>query len=243
MGIIKNIQTYIKSLSVEQFLYLIALISSLLYFFRTWLLFPWYWATTSFLLVGFVFWMAELADEINSSIIGKSISATIAIVAITFNLALSSTGVNEVLQVPSSPFGYSITLMSVLSIPYTLSLVFSFTFPLLFMLAIVTSNLIKPNVDELYGRMISVAIVLTLAVTFLDDNKLYAERSAKVIKSFAYNFEMEKYSYCRLAKNERVAYLGGDKIVVGRKSYDSYVFIVEECKGEGTFIPKGELDH
>ncbi len=84
--------------------------------------FPSYWLSFSFFICGAFIWLNSILAKLSSMIFAKAFWAIILVAGSTFNLAFSSSIVNSFLEVPNSPFGYTITLSSVLLIPVTLSL-------------------------------------------------------------------------------------------------------------------------
>ena len=56
------------------------------------------------------------------------------------------------------------------------------------------------------------------------------DSSSDFIRWFAYNLEMEQFSYCDVHKMQRVAYLGSNKIVIGNEHEGGYTFSVQDCE-------------
>jgi hypothetical protein len=94
-------------------------------------------------------------------------------------------------------------------------------------------NILKPKTDEsvdlLVGRLLAAIILFSLSLGFLHQNKWYSEQVSSFIKWYAYNFEMDSYSYCNSAPDKRVAYIDSDKIILATKANNGYAFKVQKC--------------
>ena len=252
MDILKAYEKEVSNLSNEQSAYIVGsvalIILGVLYKF---IAFPFYWVSMAFFVYGLAVWVDDIANNMNSILYTKVFGALILLVATTFNLAFASMTVNHILELPSSAFIYTTTIISVILIPLSVSLVLVFIiFPLL-PFAILSSvfsikdfsakNILmfKPfkstgniSIIILFGRFISFIIVFSIALSFLNDNNWYIGKVEKFTKWFAYNLEMEEHSYCDMPEGSRVAYLKSDLIAIGTKTDTSYIFKITSCKKE-----------
>lgn len=247
VGAIKN---KTAKLSNEQAAYFIALVSfPFSIFLKDIFTFPSYWVTCICLIYGYTIWFLELGVSINKTPYAKLLMALTFLGISTFNLALASTTVNLILEVPSSPFSYTITIVSILTTPFTMALVFamiSMPIMVLFLLnetipikeltakKIITLEVFRLNKDTsvliVIGRISACVIVLFTCISFLGDNDWYADHVSDFTKWFAYNFEMEKFSYCITSENSHVSYLDSGDIIVGLKDKSEYTFKVSICE-------------
>jgi hypothetical protein len=208
-----------------------------------------YWLCTLPCIYGFSTYAFKVFENLCASLIGKSIVSLFVIAASTFNLSMASKAVNQALEVPSSAFNYTRTLVSILTIPISGSLSFAVLFILIFILImlhvilnmysflpknIISFKIMKPNANEasgiFIGRAISLMVLLFLSIGFLNNNKWYSDQLMSFSRWFAYNFELEEYSYCSKPANARIAYLESDKIIIGIYNNSSYSFAVTTCK-------------
>ena len=82
---------------------------------------------------------------------------------------------------------------------------------------------------NLLGRIFASLTVFFIATSFLGDNSWYTDQVAVFTKWFAYNFEMEAYSYCSLPNNAHISYLDGERIIIGINEKSEYIFTVSNC--------------
>ena len=210
--------------------------------------FPSYWVGFAIFIYGFMVWINELKDSMSSLIFAKAIGALVLLAATTLNMALSASAVNSILEVPSSAFRYTITITSILLIPLSASLILFFVTFLLVPIAMLTSIFSVNDISAkkllsfemfkssskisaviLFGRIFACIVVLSTAISFLQNNGKYTDTVGDFIKWFAYSFEMEQFSYCQLPKNGRIAYLSGNNVIIGEESKSTYTFRVVKC--------------
>ncbi|MCZ0741819.1 hypothetical protein ACOV11_11755 [Vibrio natriegens] len=239
-----------KSLDREQMAYLISFIFLLLILPLSKVTdFPVYWFSFGACISGLVFYLIGATEKLTSNVFGKTIASIAVIGCTTFNLAMAHSFVNFALEAPVSPFGYTVTISAILSIPYTASLFLAFGFVFWLMVILVTSiiplyqlplhklfvfskikKLLNDNPLVLIGRLFSATVLFSIAIGFLKDNQGYMDATSGFTRWFAYNLEMEKFSYCDVDENQKVAYLGSNKIVVGQEQGDTYKFKVRDCE-------------
>ncbi|WP_459657114.1 hypothetical protein, partial [Vibrio rotiferianus] len=169
----------------------------------------------------------------------------------TFNLAFASSSVHSILEVPTSAFRYTTTLVSVMLMPLSISLMLAFIAIPLIPIAMLNSILSLQNVSAksllslkmfsstkelsitlMFGRVFACITIFYIASSFLSDNTWYSDRIEGITKSFAYSFEMEQHSYCKLEQNQKVAYLNNELVIIGTENDGSYLFSISRCEVE-----------
>lgn len=251
MEVVSTYKKKISTLNNEQAAYVLGFVCLvLLGIFNSLIPFPFYWIGLGFFVYGLAVWVHQTAYILSSVIYVRALGALLLLAVTTFNLAFASSTVHSILEVPSSAFRYTITLVSVMLMPLSICILLAFvTFPLMpiamlnsvFSLknlsakSVITLKVFSGVVKELsvtlvMGRMMACITLFYISSSFLSENGEYSEKIASITKSFAYTFEMEQHSYCKLLKDEKVAYLGGDLIVTGTYSNGSYTFSVTRCE-------------
>ncbi|OAN19777.1 hypothetical protein A3K86_00045 [Photobacterium jeanii] len=250
----KSIQGFVSKevsqLSNEQAAYIIGLMFMLLIpVIDSLIPFPPFWLSSGAFLCGLAIYLLELIEKFTSTTIGKAVGAIFLLAGTTFNLAMASGTVNYALKVPASPFGYTQTLTSILTIPLTAAIGMLFLFVILLLLVLFTSafriesftakkvlNLeffkdsFKVSVVSFLGRMFSAVVLFSVSLSFIQNNQWYSDQISEFTRWFAYNFEMESYSYCTVPDKAKVAYLTRDNIVVANEEKSTYIFYVTQCK-------------
>ncbi|WP_318404743.1 hypothetical protein [Photobacterium leiognathi] len=211
--------------------------------------FPVYWLSFGSCICGLSFYLIEATEKVMNNFLGKTIASIAIIGGTTFNLAMAQSFVNHALEVPVTPFGYTVTISSILAIPYTGSIFLAFGFTFWFLLILLTSflqiellslqnlagfseikKLFNDNPFTLFGRMFGVIVLFSVALSFLGDNKGYMDATSNFTRWFAYNLEMEQFSYCDVDEKQKVAYLGSNKIIIGKEHEGVYTFSVRDCE-------------
>ncbi|NOH86000.1 hypothetical protein F0249_19675 [Vibrio sp. 03-59-1] len=250
MEIVKKYKDKVSSLTNEEAAYLIGFASFLAMPLISYVVsFPSYWFFLGFVLAGAIIWLNTMTKQVSSLLFVKAFWGVVIISGTALNLGLASTSVNSILEVPSSPFTYTITIASVLLIPITFSIIgiflalplipvamFSsmtllddFTPKKLLTLSFLT-NFGRQSPILFFGRIFACICLLSTCIAFNKDSSWYFDAVEDKIKWFAYHLETEEFSYCKLAENERIAYLPGKKVVIASKSSESYDFRVSLCE-------------
>ncbi|EOG7766855.1 hypothetical protein ACLIOJ_004842, partial [Vibrio parahaemolyticus] len=73
---------------------------------------------------------------------------------------------------------------------------------------------------------------MALCLSFAKDNSWYTDKVGVAVKWFAYNFEMERYSYCKLNEGQHITYLSEDYVIVAEVVESTYKFTVTKCDSE-----------
>ncbi|KLI68609.1 hypothetical protein VVYB158_06595 [Vibrio vulnificus CladeA-yb158] len=211
--------------------------------------FPSYWVCLGFILAGAIIWLNTIAKQVSSLLFVKAFWGVVIISGTTLNLALASTTVNSVLEVPSGPFTYTVTIATVLLIPITFSIIGIFLALPLMPIAVFSSisqfddfapkklltlsflkSFGKHSPVLFFGRMVACICLFSACIAFNQDSSWYSDVVGDKIKWFAYHLEAEEFSYCQLNENERIAYLTNEKVIIASKSSESYTFRVSLCK-------------
>ena len=209
-----------------------------------------YYLAAFALLYGFIVFINSLVKPIVQSGLGKLILSGVFVIGSGISLAMARQAINAELQVPSSAYPITQSLLAVLLAPLTLSICLALTsvfiivigMLLSFMPVRVTSMksiLIGRKNNALSGleivtnivRFIGLIVVISLAMAFVKENDGYSESLASFTKWFAYSFESETHSYCVKASRERVTYLSEKIIVISSRDNESenYSFRVDNC--------------
>ncbi|MEZ8383752.1 hypothetical protein AB6C98_08690 [Vibrio splendidus] len=250
MEIVKAYKNKVSILTNEEAAYFIGLAS----FFATPLInyivpFPSYWICLGFVLAGAIIWLNTIAKQVSSLLFVKAFWGVVIVSGTALNLGLASTNVNSILEVPSNPFIYTVTITSVLLIPITFSIIGIFLALPLMPVAMFSSiaqfrdftpkklltfsfitNFGKRSPALFLGRIIACIFLFSACIAFNKDSSWYFDLVDDKIKWFAYHLETEEFSYCKLGENERVAYLSNDKVVIASKSSNVYTFRVSLCE-------------
>ncbi|MDA0385823.1 hypothetical protein [Vibrio owensii] len=103
--------------------------------------FPVYWLSFGSCICGLSFYLIEATERVINNLLGKTIASLVIVGCTTFNLAMAQSFVNHALKAPVTPFGYTVTISSILAIPYTASLFLAFGFAFWFLFILLTSFL------------------------------------------------------------------------------------------------------
>ncbi|WP_141237924.1 MULTISPECIES: hypothetical protein [Vibrio] len=251
MEIVKTYKSKVAELSNEEAAYLIGFTSFLAIPIINYITpFPSYWICFSFILAGAMLWLNNIAKQASSLLFIKAFWGVVIISGTTLNLGLASTTVNSILEVPSGPFSYTVTIASVLLIPITFSIIGIFLALPLMPIAIFSSvarlddftpkklltlsfiaSFGKRSPILFFGRIIACICLFSGSLEFnKGSSSWYSDIVGEKIKWFAYHLEAETFSYCKLAENERIAYLGDGKVIIASKFSESYSFRISLCE-------------
>lgn len=202
--------------------------------------------------MGLPFGFIKPPKLLSSVLYARALGALLLLGVTTFNLAFASSSVHSILEVPTSAFRYTTTLVSVMLMPLSISLMLAFiAIPPLIPIAMLNSILSLQNVSAknllslkmfsstkelsitlMFGRVFACITIFYIASSFLSDNTWYSDRIEGITKSFAYSFEMEQHSYCKLEQNQKVAYLNNELVIIGTENDGSYLFSISRCEVE-----------
>lgn len=249
-----NSKAYINALDNERLSYLLSYIFSALavlsksildvFNLREYALAP----TGVMLAIGFMCYLSKIYERMNSKNLGKWLIALVIILVTKFNFAVADQSINIIFKVPSAAFTYTKTFISILTLPFSLSLILMFTFPILMLASMIDTSLnvsantlkhiltfniraigenIKPSL--LFGRMLASIVVFSCAIGFLQYTDKYTDRLENTIKSFAFNFELQSYNYCSLPPNSKSIMISEHLVYFAVKTAHSYDFKISQC--------------
>lgn len=209
---------------------------------------------------GVIFWGAlgvindfiSLYKKIWDTLIGKASILIIYALLTNFSLALSSQVINSIIQVEPGKLIYSVSFLSILTIPlliFSISSVFLgifiifwqfYFFAMLFLKDLRKEPALAPLFSEekkeyvmltLFVRGLYILIALSfLYGLFQSFGKSYDKFVTEKTKSFIYNFEAYSKSRCIIARDEKAIHLNDKEIVIVKKVDDSYSFTLKACK-------------
>lgn len=203
--------------------------------------------------IGFTVFFYQLTSKIWGTVLAK-IALSIFVIAIsTASLGMAKQVININFEVPTAAFPMSYSLLSALLTPLVCTMVIggmglvavSIGVVLIFSpfdISKITAKkiltLTVPRLDltaswffKSLTRYIAMGIIVSFCFMLLENNDWYSKWALGMAKSFAYHWEAEKLSYCKLNEGEKLTYLEGDIIVVSsyEKKDDSYTFRVDKC--------------
>ena len=197
---------------------------------------------------GFFVFLLPRLRQIWESFLGKFIISGLIFTGSTFSISLAKTAINTTFQVPASPFIHTQALLSALLAPLTASILLSiasvFMIPILmpfilsknetfslkhFLLLWHRDSFIPENTCIVLIRFIVFFFFLTIFFAFGSNNNWYTHKLMKLARWYAYNFETEQFSYCKLEKDERIAYISDDNIVIATEKNGQYLFRTGKC--------------
>jgi len=250
----KPLSLFLKNQTEETSGYLVALFTLLIYLAGKLIgvqeyVEGFYYFAVIALIYGFIVFLHSLVKPIVQSGFGKIVLSGLFVIGSGVSLALARQTINDELQVPSSAYPITQSILTVLYAPLTLSICLALSGVIFIMLGSLLSfspvrmnsmkSLLVSWWDEAFStketlvnltRLLGLIAVVSLAMTFLKQNGWYMDQLASFTHWFAYSLESEQFSYCTLNFEERVAYLEGNRIVVASKSsQDEYLFLIKEC--------------
>jgi len=197
---------------------------------------------------GFLSYLTKLYGIMNSKNIGKWLIALVVILVTKFNFAIAEQSINFIFETPSTAFNYTKTFISILTLPFSISLMLLFSFPVLLLISMIDSsfnwgaltvrNIFTFNVaafsenirpSYLIGRMLAIISIVSFAIGFLQNTNKYIDGVENTIKSFTFNFELQKYSYCILPENSKSIMLSEHLVYFAVKVKNGYDFKITQC--------------
>lgn len=216
----------------------------------------------SLLVLFLLFWsvaicydLLALYKKVYETIIGKALFVILLSFCTNIAIALSSQVVNSVVGVDPSKFPHTVTLLSILTIPFFVALGLGALYallllatPLLLMFHLLPDDNARrilvpgysPSSPVPYKKttriiqLLSVAVFCGFLFSFSQRfSSTYDSFLAKTARSFLYNFEMYPKVPCALSPGSKAAFLSDDKILVGTKDSSGIAFSLRECKSGG----------
>jgi hypothetical protein len=191
-----------------------------------------------------------LYRRVYRTLIGKAFLAIGFVAATIMAHAISSIVVNSVTGVDPSKFPYTVTLLSLMCVPF---FVLSASIPLFVLLLIFApvaflfltqdrgaiNFIIGKDVSGQKKPLIRTSIAITLiswmAFTGFayQIEQLYVSRydvaMSDLAKYFIFNFETYGHSQCKVGVNEKVGFISESEILVARKQDNAVTFTEEPC--------------
>jgi hypothetical protein len=200
------------------------------------------------LLYGFYVYIVQVYKPMWGSIVGKILISGLVFVSSSFSLALSKLAVNASLQVPSSPFLSTISIITVLVSPLAVTLIFGFLgiiiLPIAMPLFLNDEGTYSVKRIILFWRpkpvgshqickfMIWFGLLMLLIIfawAFNGNNTWYTKKVETFAKWYAYNFDTEAYSHCKLESGQRIAYIDSSNIIIASEKEKVIEFKVSKC--------------
>ncbi|MCI5127031.1 MAG: hypothetical protein D3907_00735, partial [Candidatus Electrothrix sp. AUS3] len=229
--LLDNIKKYLEELNEESsayFLFAILILSSAIAsFINTEYAKAFFWLSIIFLCYGFFVFLFLRLKKIWGSAVGKLLVSGLVFVGSTFSLSLSKIAINTSFQVPASPFIHTQALLSALLAPLVLSILLGITsiiiIPIMMPFLLSRNETFTAKQILLFWkrdsfipengyvsclRFVVLLAFILICFAFSSKNDWYTSKVTKFAKWYAYSFETEQFSYCKLEKNERIAYIG-----------------------------------
>ena len=215
--------------------------------------------TKGFQFLFLAFWVIAIAYDLIAlykktyeTVLGKALLVLLFSLCANMAIVLSSQVVNHIAGVDPSKFPHTITLLSILTIPFfiaagfgILSIVLFIAIPFFMMIHTLPDKKAKavffPGLTSAetipYPRTTRIIQLLSFAVfcglvysSSQKSAKSYETFLTETAQSFLFQFEMYAKSPCTVSNGSRIAFLGDGKILVGSKSNAVVTFQVQECK-------------
>lgn len=260
VGVMGKLRTFIDTLDAEQRWYFFSLFVGLLvlgfygfyYVQEVYNVPPLLGAWMSVVFVasfGVMIFFSTIFTELIKNVIWRSCFSLLFIFLVTLSLTLADGMINDTFKVPSSPFIYTQTIVSILQIPLFV-IVASAALSVLFIILIVLFPYITsmeffkliPSSLEIErdkkhkkltyaARFLVILSIGYMSFDFLEKSDGYYSFIKSTAKEYAYSLEMEKYTHCEVKEaGEHFAYLDPINVVVGVVKNNNYVFVVRPCK-------------
>jgi hypothetical protein len=201
------------------------------------------------LIYGFLVFLNSLAKSFIESGLGKLLVSGALVIGSGVSLALARQTINSELQVPSSAYPITQSILAVLYAPLTLSICLALSGVFFLMVGVVLSfmpfkvvsmkSLLVNWWNEAFTakeivinviRLLGLIAVISVAINFAKQSDWYTDTLASFTHWFAYSFESEEYSYCTLKFGERIAYLSNNRVVITTKDVnDEYLYEIRSC--------------
>jgi hypothetical protein len=211
------------------------------------------------LIVFLVFWIAAICydlialyKKVYQSVLGKAFLVILFSLCTNFAIALSSQLVNDITGVDPSKFPHTISLLSILSIPFFVAAGFGALYfallvatPLLLMFHTLPDDKAREVLIPGYCskqavpyekttrtiQFVSLAVFCGVVFSFSQNvTRSYETFLTNTARSFLYQMEMYPKAPCLIQQGSRAAFLNEDTILIGEKKLTEIVFNVRECK-------------
>lgn len=203
------------------------------------------WLSLITLEIGFFIYLVPIIRKLGKSTIGKVTIGLASIVGSAFSMSFAGQIINGYLEVTTTPFIYTQTIVSVLLLPLVFSVIFGFisifALPVIMMLFMLNdihtmgkretliSEKKETNGILLISRFLAFIVLIGLSWSFNNNNSWFTDSIGGIAKWHAFYFEMDKFSHCSLEKNEKASYINKDDIVIGAINEQKISFRTGVC--------------
>jgi hypothetical protein len=207
------------------------------------------WVSLILMVYGFLSFLSPKIMSVWNSLIGKAFFTILTFIGTTLCLSIAEQIVNYSLEVPSSPFVYTQSIVALLVSPMVILVgigvimmalivvalpVFLFGELKLSLRGLLTFafNTEGGQVQEVgLLRIIAFLVLIGVCFTVLEKSNRYVEIVADITRWYAFHLETERHSYCKLPEGVRVAYITSDMIVTAtHDDQQGYTFVMSECE-------------
>jgi hypothetical protein len=92
---------------------------------------------------------------------------------------------------------------------------------------------LKPvNISQLgrwFVRISALVVLISLSWTLNGNSSWYTKKVEGFAKWYAFNFDTETYSHCKLSKGQRITYIDSEKVILASVNEGVYEFVVSKC--------------
>lgn len=206
------------------------------------------WVTLLLMVYGFLSFLSPKIMSLWDSLMGKVFFAILTFVGTTLCLSTAEQIVNYSLEVPSSPFIYTQSIVALLISPMVLLLgavvimvvllvvampMFMFSGVKLSLKGLLTFafNPAGSSPQEIgLLRIVALVILISVCSSVLGKFNEYEKFVTDITRWYAFNLETEGHSYCKVSEGVRVAYITSDLIVTASHGTEQgYSFRVTAC--------------
>ena len=195
--------------------------------------------------IGFFIYLAPIIRKLGKSAIGKVVIGLASIGGSAFSMSFAGQIINGYLEVTTTPFIYTQTIVSILLLPLVFSIIFGFisifALPILMMLFMLNDiytmgkreSLISEKKEIngilLVSRLLAFVALIGLSWSFNNNNGWFTDSIGGVARWHAFHFEMDGFSHCSLNENEKISYINKDDVVIGVMSNKEISFRTSTC--------------
>lgn len=197
------------------------------------------------MVIGILIYFAPSIKKIWGNAVGKLLLTIVTFMGTTVSFSVAGQVINYSLQVPSTPFIYTKSIVAVMVSPVVIAVFLAFT--VLFLLVLMMPFLFFENLKLSpkgiltslwknepkiigFARVVAFILLISLCFQFLEYSQKYSEKVMDITRWYAFNMEMEEFTYCQVPNAARVAYLGSAQIVLATSDEQGYQFNVVTCE-------------
>jgi hypothetical protein len=211
---------------------------------------PILWIFIGFMVYGLFIYLTPRLTIVWNSIAGKVIFSALVFLGSAVSMSFSQQIVNLSLQVPSSPFIYTQSIVALLISPFVIvafiGLAGLFIFPLLMPFFFIEKGKFSLKKTLIFWswkrndlpyahdigiiRIVAWLCFILASSTTLESSLKYTETIGEFAKWYAYTFETEKHSHCKIDTDSHIAYVNKDIAIAARKTNTDYEFSLRKCE-------------